>query len=98
MCSKSRLYFTLLGDDLIRDSIPLEEICAVEIMSEAKSIQGYNGPGLRAAARGDGARGRTVRRARTGGADRHAGRYGPQSGPGWPGRPAGWPAGERGGG
>jgi hypothetical protein len=34
-CTKSKLHFMLPDDDLIRDSIPLEEICAVEVMGES---------------------------------------------------------------
>jgi hypothetical protein len=38
--TRSKLYFLLPGDDLIRDSIPLEEIIAVEVMGES-NCQGY---------------------------------------------------------
>jgi hypothetical protein len=36
-CTKSKLYFMLPGDELVRDSIPLEEICAVELMGGSNS-------------------------------------------------------------
>ena len=36
-CTKSKLHFILPGDDLIRDSIPLEEISAIEVMGGPNS-------------------------------------------------------------
>ena len=36
-CTKSKLHFMLPDDDLIRDSIPLEEISTVDAMGESKS-------------------------------------------------------------
>ncbi len=39
MCSDSRLFFALSGEDLVRDQIPLNEIKSVVIMHESKELE-----------------------------------------------------------
>ena len=35
VCTKSKLYIALLGEDLVRDSIPLSEVSSIEIMRDS---------------------------------------------------------------
>ncbi len=39
VCTESKLYFALSGEDLVRDQIPLEEITSVDIMRESKDLE-----------------------------------------------------------